>query len=99
MCEVLGIARSSVYERSTREPTRREVCDSGMALLIKDIHQQSRENACLPPPDFNGYAREALEFREVGPKLLSAAGQSDPGADTRPAGRPGERHMAGTGAP
>jgi putative transposase len=42
MCEVLGVARSSVYERATREPSRRAVCDSGLMLLIRDIHSQSR---------------------------------------------------------
>ncbi len=42
MCEVLGVSRSSVYERATREPSRRSVCNSGLTLLIKDVHQQSR---------------------------------------------------------
>jgi len=42
MCDVLGVSRSSVYERVTREPSRRAICNSGLTLLIKDIHQQSR---------------------------------------------------------
>lgn len=42
LCETLGVARSSVYERATREPSRRAVCNSGLLLLIKDVHHQSR---------------------------------------------------------
>ena len=42
LCETLGVARSSVYERAAREPSNRAVCNSGLALLIRDVHQQSR---------------------------------------------------------
>jgi HTH-like domain len=42
MCEVLGVSRSSVYEREHREPSNRAVCDAGITMLIKDIHTQSR---------------------------------------------------------
>ena len=48
MCDVLGVARSSVYEREHREPSRRAVCDSGLILLIKDIHKGSRETYGAP---------------------------------------------------
>jgi len=42
MCEVLDVSRSSVYERQERAPSQRVVGDSGIALLIVDIHAQSR---------------------------------------------------------
>lgn len=42
MCEVLEVSRSSVYERATREPSHRSVCDSGLSLLIREIHHASR---------------------------------------------------------
>ena len=42
MCEVLGVSRSSVYDREHREPSNRAVCDAGITELIKDIHHQSR---------------------------------------------------------
>ena len=48
MCEVLEVSRSGVYERATREPSRRAVCDSGLTLMIKDIHQGSRETYGAP---------------------------------------------------
>ena len=48
MCEVLEVSRSGVYERTTRNPSRRAVCDSGLTLLIKDIHQGSRQTYGAP---------------------------------------------------
>ena len=48
MCEVLEVSRSGVYERATREPSNRAVCDSGLTLMIKDIHQGSRETYGAP---------------------------------------------------
>lgn len=35
-------SRSAFYEWETREPSRRAVCDSGLTLVIKDIHRASR---------------------------------------------------------
>ena len=48
MCEVLGVSRSAVYERSSREPSRRSVCDAGLTVLIRDIHRASRETYGSP---------------------------------------------------
>lgn len=40
--EAVSVARSSVYERQCREPSKRAVCNSGLTLLIEEVHQQSR---------------------------------------------------------
>lgn len=42
MCEVLGVSRAGFYEWESRPLSTRAVCDQGLTLLIRDIHQGSR---------------------------------------------------------
>lgn len=41
-CEVLGIARSTYYEKRRRAPSARAVADADLSVTIAAVHQRSR---------------------------------------------------------